>query len=175
MCELILVLLELRVKKYTWQGSHLGFACWKASWTKHETLFPLNLTMVKSVLAPCSEHLHFEIWRLTKTAGRPALVTTPKPYKPQWEGKSANHLNKDESVHDILDNRIKNLRIHQTSLNSFHFIKNKNLDKVGMVKGGCSVKIRKFSSNSKKINSVSISINLDLKVFLNTPKELKKT
>jgi group II intron reverse transcriptase/maturase len=136
-------------------------------------------------LAPCSEHLNFEIWRLTKTAGRPALVTTPKPYKPQCEGKIANHLNKDESVHDILDNRTKNLRIHQTSLNSFHFIRSKNLmlmqnlHKVGMVKGGCNVKIRKFSSDSKKINSVPISINLDPirvpKVFLNTPKESKKT
>ena len=54
-----------------------------------------------------------------------------------------------------------------------------NLHKVDMVKGGCSVKIRKFSSDSKKTSSVPISINLDPirvpKVFLNTPKELKKT
>ena len=125
--------------------------------------------MVKSVLAPCPEHLHFEILRLTKTAGRPALVTTPKPYKPQYEGKIANHLNKDESVHDILDNKTKNLRIHQISLSSFYCIRSKNLifmqnlHKVSMVKGGCSVKIRKFSSNSKKTNSVSIGINLDPK------------
>jgi hypothetical protein len=54
-----------------------------------------------------------------------------------------------------------------------------NLHPVGMVKGGCSVGIRKFSSDSKKINSVSISINLDPKrvpkVAPNTSKESKKT
>lgn len=54
-----------------------------------------------------------------------------------------------------------------------------NLHKVGMVKGGCNVKIRKFSSDSKKTNSVPINIDLDPirvpKVFLNTPKESKKT
>lgn len=54
-----------------------------------------------------------------------------------------------------------------------------NLHKFGMVKGGCSVKIREFSSDSRKINSVQIGINLDPKrvpkVFMNTPKESKKT
>jgi hypothetical protein len=176
---------RVKSKQYTRQGSHLGFACWKASWTKHGALFPLNLSMVKSVLAPCPEHLHFEIWRLIKTVGRPGLVTTLKPYKPPWEEKIANHLKKDESVHDILDSRTENLRIHQTSLKSFYFIWSKalmlmqNLHQVGMVKGGCSVEIRKFSSDNKKINSVPTSINLDPKrvpkVSPNTSKESKKT
>jgi hypothetical protein len=54
-----------------------------------------------------------------------------------------------------------------------------NLLEVGTVKGGCSVRIRKFSSDSKKINSAPTSINLDpkrvTKVSLNTSKESKKT
>jgi group II intron reverse transcriptase/maturase len=54
-----------------------------------------------------------------------------------------------------------------------------NLHQVGMVKGGSSVGIRKFSSDSKKINSVPTSINLDPKrvpkVSPNTSKESKKT
>ena len=54
-----------------------------------------------------------------------------------------------------------------------------NLHQVGMVKGGCSVGIQTFSSDSKKINSVPTSINLDPKrvpkVSPNTSKELKKT
>lgn len=54
-----------------------------------------------------------------------------------------------------------------------------NLHQIGMVKGGSSVGIRKFSSDSKKINSVPTSINLDPKrvpkVSPNTSKESKKT
>lgn len=54
-----------------------------------------------------------------------------------------------------------------------------NLLQVGTVKGGCSVRIRKFSSDSKKINSVPTSINLDpkrvTKISPNTSKESKKT
>lgn len=54
-----------------------------------------------------------------------------------------------------------------------------NLLQVGMVKRGCSVRILKFSSDSKKINSVPTSIYLDPKrapkVSPNTSKELKKT
>ena len=54
-----------------------------------------------------------------------------------------------------------------------------NLLQVGMVEGGCSVRIQKFSSDSKKINGVPTSINLDpkrvSKVSPNTAKESKKT
>ncbi len=83
-------------------------------------------------------------------AGRPILVITPKPYKPQWEEKIAKHLRLNESVHDNLENIIGNLRIHQKGLCKYNPPLMQNLQTVGMVKGGYNVGLRMFSSDNKR-------------------------
>lgn len=101
--------------RYILQFLYLGFTCWNVSWPKHVYLHPINSYMISCVMIQCLE-LFIKILRLATTAGKPVLVCISIPYKTQWKLKIAKFLNKNKSVHDNLENKIKNTRKFKTFL-----------------------------------------------------------